>query len=67
MAYVGKTLETPDFTTVDVLRVYIVECSDCSSVYTLKDGSDIDSRADALAAQREHYAGHYAEYLAREA
>jgi hypothetical protein len=60
MPYFGKTLETADGHTVDVARQYLIECSDCGPIYTHVDGYTVlETRADALKAQREHLAYHH--------
>ena len=59
LTYLGKTLETADGYTVDVARQYLIECSECGPILTHSDGySVLETRADALKAQREHHAYH---------
>ena len=59
MAYLGKTLETANGFTIDVVRQYLVECSDCGPIYTHNDGYTVpETRADALQLQREHHTSH---------
>jgi hypothetical protein len=59
MAYLGKTLETASGFTIDVVRQYLIECSDCGPIDTHSDGYSVpETRADALKAQQEHHAVH---------
>jgi hypothetical protein len=59
MTYLGKTLETADGYTIDVARIYLVECSDCGPIDKYENGDALpETRADALKAQREHHTLH---------
>ena len=57
LTYLGKTLQFRDFGTVDVVRMYLIECSDCGPIDE-DDGTMIETRAAALKVQREHHAYH---------
>ena len=72
MAYLGETLETAEGFTIDVMRQYVIDCSDCGPIYTYDDGRPQrgglpssgdgftvpETRAEALQLQREHHTSH---------
>jgi hypothetical protein len=58
VTYLGQTLETADGYTIDVVRQYVIECSDCGPISTCEDDMVPETRADAFKVQREHLEYH---------
>ena len=54
MGYLGKTMETLDGHTIDVMRLYLIECSDCGPI----DMDPATTRAEALQTQNAHHEYH---------